>query len=116
MMMPVMDGAGLAAAMRSDRQHRDMPIIMMTSLPTARPHPDGLFDAVLRKPFTPELLLETLGRCLANAGRSAPEWNPLKNEADNGNPETASKGDPVPARLPLTWFARVDISRRWSEP
>jgi CheY-like chemotaxis protein len=78
MMMPVMDGPDLAAAMRSDRKHRDTPIIMMTSLPTDRPQPEGLFDAVLRKPFTPELLLETLGRCLANAGRSAPEWNPTE--------------------------------------
>ena len=26
----------------------------MTSLPTALPQPDGLFDAVLRKPFTPD--------------------------------------------------------------
>jgi CheY-like chemotaxis protein len=60
MMMPVMDGAELAAAMRSDDQYSATPIIMMTSLPTAMPQPEGLFDAVLRKPFTPELLLETM--------------------------------------------------------
>src|SRR4051812_9451920 len=34
MMMPVMDGAELAAAMRSDDRYRDTPVIMMTSLPT----------------------------------------------------------------------------------
>jgi CheY-like chemotaxis protein len=67
LMMPVMDGGELATAMRSDDQHRDTPIIMMTSLPTALRQVDGLFDAVLRKPFTPDLLLETMGRCLANA-------------------------------------------------
>ena len=67
MMMPVIDGAELAAAMRRDDRHRDTPIIMMTSLPTARPQPDGLFDAVLRKPFTPELLLETMSSCLGTA-------------------------------------------------
>jgi CheY-like chemotaxis protein len=76
MMMPVMDGAELAAAMRRDNKHRDTPIVMMTSLPTARPQPEGLFDAVLRKPFTPELLLETLRSCLANADEGPTEWNP----------------------------------------
>jgi len=69
MMMPVMDGAELAAAMRSDERHRHIPIVMMTSLPTALPQPDRRFAAVLRKPFTPELLLETLDICLT---RSAP--------------------------------------------
>jgi CheY-like chemotaxis protein len=64
MMMPVMDGAELAAAIRNDHQHRNTPIIMMTSLPTATPQPAPLFDAVLRKPFTPDLLLETMARCL----------------------------------------------------
>ena len=71
MMMPVMDGAELALAMRSDGQHRDTPIIMMTSLPTAFPQPAGLYDAVLRKPFTPDLLLETMARVLANADEDA---------------------------------------------
>jgi two-component system, chemotaxis family, chemotaxis protein CheY len=65
MMMPVMDGAELATAMRSDDKHRATPIIMMTSLPTRRHQPNRLFDAVLRKPFTPDLLLETLASCLA---------------------------------------------------
>ena len=65
MMMPVMDGAELATAMRNDDTHRATPIIMMTSLPTARSQTDRLFDAVLRKPFTPDLLLETMASCLA---------------------------------------------------
>ena len=65
MMMPVMDGAELATAMRNDDTHRATPIIMMTSLPTARSQTDHLFDAVLRKPFTPDLLLETMAGCLA---------------------------------------------------
>jgi CheY-like chemotaxis protein len=66
MMMPVIDGAELAAAMRRTDQHRHTPIIMMTSLPTARPQAHGLFDAVLRKPFTPDLLIETIRRCLTD--------------------------------------------------
>ena len=69
MMMPVMDGAELAAAMRASEAHRHIPIVMMTSLPTA-PRETHLFDAVLRKPFTPELLLKTLDRCLS--GTDAP--------------------------------------------
>lgn len=64
MMMPVMDGAELAAAIRSDDRHRRTPIVMMTSLPTSFSGANGLFDAVLRKPFTPDLLLETLAGCL----------------------------------------------------
>ena len=54
MMMPVIDGTELAAAMRSSDTHRGTPIIMMTSLPTAVPRVDGLFNAILRKPFTPD--------------------------------------------------------------
>jgi len=69
MMMPVMDGPDLAAAMRRDPRHRDTPIIMMTSLPTVRPQSEGLFDAVLRKPFTPDLLLETMASCWGNGAR-----------------------------------------------
>jgi CheY-like chemotaxis protein len=60
MMMPVMDGSELAAAMRASDAHRDIPIVLMTSLPARVPHQHRLFDAVLRKPFTPDLLLETV--------------------------------------------------------
>ena len=73
MMMPVMDGAELAAAMRGDDRHRRTPIIMMTSLPTAVPPSNDLFDAVLRKPFTPDLLLEAMASCLAQADGAAPD-------------------------------------------
>jgi CheY-like chemotaxis protein len=66
MMMPVMDGAELAAAMRRSDTHRNTPIIMMTSLPSAVPRPDGLFNAILRKPFSPDLLLTTMLSCLAS--------------------------------------------------
>ena len=70
MMMPVMDGAELAVAMRRDDRHRRTPIIMMTSLPTA-PLPSNIpFDAILRKPFTPDLLLETIRQCVANTEQS----------------------------------------------
>lgn len=86
MMMPVMDGAELAIAMRNDDRHRDTPIIMMTSLPTALPQPIGLFDAVLRKPFTPDLLLKTMISCLASgagATQHIPKGGP---QSDGGRP------------------------------
>jgi two-component system chemotaxis response regulator CheY len=63
MMMPVMDGAELATVMRNSNAHRGIPIVMMTSLPSGTPHQNGLFDAVLRKPFTPDLLLKTVRNC-----------------------------------------------------
>jgi CheY-like chemotaxis protein len=63
MMMPVMDGVELATALRQESRHDSIPIVMMTSLPIRH---DGrpLFDAVLRKPFTPEQLLNTLAALL----------------------------------------------------
>ena len=68
LMMPVMDGPELAAAMRASDAHRHIPIVLMTSLPSTLPRQAHLFDAVLRKPFTPELLMATLYRCLDGAG------------------------------------------------
>jgi CheY-like chemotaxis protein len=70
MMMPVMDGAELAAAMRGSVAHREIPIVMMTSLPSAPFSTNGLYDAVLRKPFTPELLLTTMHACFVKSARS----------------------------------------------
>jgi CheY-like chemotaxis protein len=65
LMMPVMDGAELAAVMRNSEDHRRIPIVMMTSLPSAVPQQPGLYDALLRKPFTPEMLIEAMHGCLA---------------------------------------------------
>jgi CheY-like chemotaxis protein len=70
LMMPVMDGAELATALRNSETHRSTPIIMMTSLPSATPRHPELFNAILRKPFTPDLLLSALHRCLADAPAS----------------------------------------------
>jgi CheY-like chemotaxis protein len=64
LMMPVMDGAELAAAIRTSEDHRRIPIVMMTSLPSAVPQQPGLYDALLRKPFTPEMLLDAMNACL----------------------------------------------------
>jgi CheY-like chemotaxis protein len=59
-MMPVMDGPELARAMRAHEQHKRIPIVMMTSLPEYLPPKPDLFEAMLRKPFTPEALLLVL--------------------------------------------------------
>jgi CheY-like chemotaxis protein len=64
MMMPVMDGEELARTMRADEAHRRTPIIMMSCLPTRRDGFGDVFDAVLRKPFTPDQLLATIAECL----------------------------------------------------
>src|ERR1700754_2537162 len=42
MMMPVMDGAELASAIHQSETYRHIPIVMMTSLPSAMPHQRAL--------------------------------------------------------------------------
>ena len=64
LMMPVMDVEELATAIRKSDKYRDTPIIMMTSLPTAVPQQRELVDAMLRKPFSPEQLLQAIRGCL----------------------------------------------------
>jgi CheY-like chemotaxis protein len=63
LMMPVMDGAELAAAIRADEAMRGTAVLLMTSLPSPVPDQSGLYDAVIRKPFTPELLLGSMNAC-----------------------------------------------------
>lgn len=65
LMMPVMDGVELATAIRNNDAYRDVSIVLMTSLPTATPEPGVLFNAVLRKPFSPTVLLNTIQKCLS---------------------------------------------------
>lgn len=64
LMMPVMDGAELASTMRQSVANDRIPILLMTSLPSATPRETALYDAVLRKPFTPEVLLTAIAACL----------------------------------------------------
>jgi CheY-like chemotaxis protein len=86
LMMPVMDGLELGAAIRNNEALRHLPIVMMTSLPTAVPQQHHLFDAVIRKPFTPELLMRTVKECMANGSRptGAPAGGSMT--ADEGHP------------------------------
>ena len=63
-MMPVMDGPELARTIRADPSLRTIPIVMMTSLPSAVPAEPGLYEGVLRKPFEPGMLLVIIEACL----------------------------------------------------
>ena len=85
MMMPVMDGAELAAVMRRNDRLRSIPIIMMSSLPTVAITRPALFDAVLRKPFTPELLLDTMAACC--------QWEGSAGEKPSGGPDPSGQGN-----------------------
>ena len=74
-MMPVMDGTELATVMRKSKVHRGIPIVMMTSLPSAWPQQRELFDAVLRKPFTPALLMQTIHDVFGTNGEGRAQSN-----------------------------------------
>ena len=52
-MMPVLDGPGLIRAMRETEAHRDIPCIIMSSVPesSVRAHIEG-YAGFIRKPFT----------------------------------------------------------------
>lgn len=63
-MMPIMDGPELARTIRADPNLRTIPIVMMTSLPSAVPTETGLYEGVVRKPFAPGMLLAIIEACL----------------------------------------------------
>jgi CheY-like chemotaxis protein len=62
-LMPDVDGAGLAAAMHADPALHDIPLILMSAVHRA-PAPMVPHDAFLRKPFDLEVLLATVARLL----------------------------------------------------
>jgi two-component system, OmpR family, response regulator VicR len=72
-MMPLMDGATLVQAMRSNPEYREIPVIMMSAAPEAalRRHLDG-YEAFLRKPFRVPALLELIASMLNRRRSSSP--------------------------------------------
>ena len=68
MMMPVMDGAELVTTMRLDDKYQATPVIVMTSLPRIKPEVAAMVSAILRKPFTPDVLLDAIVACLEDVG------------------------------------------------
>ena len=74
-MMPILDGAGVIKAIRSDRRLRDIPIILASALreQTVKERCDA-YDAFLRKPYKTDQLMEEIARLLEPSKRkSKPE-------------------------------------------
>ena len=61
-MMPIMDGPALLRAMRQDPAYRDIPAVVMSSLPESAvaEAAGGLFNAMLRKPFKLAAVVDTV--------------------------------------------------------
>jgi CheY-like chemotaxis protein len=61
-MMPLLDGAGLIAAMAQEPRTRDVPVVVMTSLlePVVKERA-GRYRAYLRKPFREADLMKVIG-------------------------------------------------------
>ena len=70
MMMPVMNGPAMLAAMAADPALRGIPVIVLSSLPEEairdRAGAGGV-AAILRKPYTAEQVLDAIARALGGA-------------------------------------------------
>jgi CheY-like chemotaxis protein len=76
-MMPVLNGAGFLHSMRETEAHRNIPCIIMSSVPEAgvRRHIDG-YAGFIRKPFRLTDMVQLVERVLGTgrqAGRETPE-------------------------------------------
>jgi CheY-like chemotaxis protein len=72
-MMPVLNGPGTLAALAADPACRDIPVIMMSSLPEGNvaERASG-YAAFLRKPFKAAAVLEAIARELGRPKRGGP--------------------------------------------
>jgi CheY-like chemotaxis protein len=66
LMMPVMDGAELVRAIRAEPTFDRIPVVLMTAVPSAVQRDAGLYDGILRKPFTAELLVSTFDDAMSS--------------------------------------------------
>jgi DNA-binding response OmpR family regulator len=62
-MMPIMDGLKMLHALRQEPDYKDTPVVMVTAAPGALPA-NGLWQAVLRKPFDIDQLLAAVSAAL----------------------------------------------------
>lgn len=67
-MMPVLDGAGFVQVMRQSESQREVPIIIMSSMPEANVHAriNG-YAAFVRKPFQIAALMRLIATVLGSA-------------------------------------------------
>jgi CheY-like chemotaxis protein len=72
-MMPLMNGAAMASAMRDNPAYRDIPIIMTSAAPEAalRERFQG-YQAFLRKPFRVADLLDAIASVLGESPKQEP--------------------------------------------
>jgi CheY-like chemotaxis protein len=68
-MMPVLNAAGLVEALRSDPTYRDIPYIVMSSVPEAnvRERING-YRAFVRKPFQLAMMIQLVAGILSSRG------------------------------------------------
>lgn len=64
MFMPNMDGLAATLALRDEPELRRIPVIAQTAQPGVIGGSRGLFDAVLAKPCSPDLLIRTITEIL----------------------------------------------------
>ena len=69
-MMPVMDGSAMLKAMRGDPAHRDIPAVIISSLPESviAEAAEGTYTAFLRKPFKLRAIIEVVNTVLLLKG------------------------------------------------
>lgn len=75
-MMPVMNGAQLIKALRSDPRHAGIPILLMSGAPESMLRPlVTAYDGFLRKPFDIDTLLEQVESLLESPARKESSEN-----------------------------------------
>ena len=69
-MMPILDGPGMLRAMKNDPAYRDIPAVLMSSLPESAiaEAASGLYSGFLRKPFKLHAVIEVINGILNAAG------------------------------------------------
>lgn len=72
-MMPVLDGLGMLRAMRDNPEYRDIPAVLMSSLPESAvaQSASGTYAGFLRKPFQLRSAIEMVNRVLNGGGPPA---------------------------------------------